>query len=82
MPPALQSRCQVETQACICIALLPAGGLDRPTSMWGSGALVVYCEHVCLILWWPLLAFKLKPAVDSQPSLASPSIIWKQVAPI
>ena len=70
MPQTLQSRCQVVTQACTIIALLTAGGSDRPSSMWGSVTLVVR-EHVGLILR-PLLAFKFKPAVDSQPSLASP----------
>ena len=48
-----------------------------PVPIWGSGTpgfwSQVLWDHVGLILWWHVGGWrKFKPAVDSQPSLASP----------
>ena len=69
-----RKHCRAATQACIILALLSAVGLDGPSShmgFWDSGVLESSALGPCgpdsLVAWR-----KFKPAVDSQPSLASP----------
>ena len=69
-----RKHCRAATQACIILALLPPGGSNRPSShmgFWDSGVLESSALGPCgpdsLVAWR-----KFKPAVDSQPSLASP----------